>query len=98
MNFTQTEGVSQVGSAVSLQALNIERGAHYPSVIQLKGNVEVKTPVCLPVGRHRAVVCDGEMILHADAAEFHEDTGEIKASGSVSVTPLRHRKKPATHN
>ena len=75
---------------VSLSALNIERGA-YPSIVKLKGNVEIKTPVCLPVGKQGATVCDGDMIVHADEADFHEDTGQIEARGSVTVTPLQHR-------
>jgi hypothetical protein len=78
--------------AASLTALSIERSSRYPSVITLKGRVEIKTPVCLPVGNNGARVCDGEMIVHADEAEFHEDTGEIEARGSVKITPLRHRK------
>jgi hypothetical protein len=75
--------------AVTLSALNIERGTSYPSVIQLKGNVEIKTPVCLPAGRKNALVCDGEVILQADSAEFHEDTGQIEAHGTVTVIPIR---------
>ena len=30
------------------------------------------------------------MVVTADEAEFHEDTGQIEARGNVSVTPLRH--------
>ena len=79
--------------AVSISALNVERGVEYPSVIRLSGNVEIKTPVCLPVGEDRAFVCDGYMILRADEATFHEDTGAIEAHGNVSVTPLAHEHK-----
>ncbi len=75
---------------VALAALSIERGAHYPSVVKLKGNVEIKTPVCLPVGKESELVCEGYMVVTADEAEFHEDTGQIEARGNVSVTPLRH--------
>jgi lipopolysaccharide assembly outer membrane protein LptD (OstA) len=75
---------------ILLSALNIVRGAEYPSVVYLEGNVQVKSPVCLPVGRKKALVCDGYMILHADQVEFHEDTGRIVAHGNVSVTPLEH--------
>jgi lipopolysaccharide assembly outer membrane protein LptD (OstA) len=75
-----------------MAALSIERGTQYPSVIRLKGSVEIKTPVCLPVGKKGAQVCDGEMIVRSDEAEFHEDTGEIQAHGNVQITPLRHRK------
>jgi lipopolysaccharide assembly outer membrane protein LptD (OstA) len=76
---------------VSMAATSIERGTQYPTVVRLKGSVEIKTPVCLPTGKNGALVCDGEMIVQADEAEFHEDTGEIRAHGNVEITPLRHR-------
>ena len=76
----------------SMAAISIERGTQYPSVIRLKGSVEIKTPVCLPVGKNGAPVCDGDMIVRSDEAEYHEDTGEIQAHGNVQITPLRHRK------
>ena len=79
------------GPPVSMAATSIERGTHYPTVIRLKGTVEIKTPVCLPTGKDSALVCDGEMIVQADEAEFHEDTGEIRAHGNVQIVPLRHR-------
>ena len=76
---------------VSLTALSIEHGSVYPTVISMKGKVEIQTPVCLPVGKKGASVCDGDMIVHADEAEFHEDTGEIQARGNVQIIPLRHK-------
>lgn len=76
---------------VSMAATSIEHGTQYPTVIRLKGSVEIKTPVCLPTGKDRALVCDGEMIVQADEAELNEDTGEIRAQGNVQITPLRHR-------
>ena len=79
--------------AVTLTALSIDRGVEYPSVVRLKGNVEIKTPVCLPVGEKGEVICDGEMIVRADEAQFHEDTGEIESNGHVTVMPLRHKPK-----
>jgi hypothetical protein len=79
--------------AVSMSALNVERGVEYPSVIRLNGNVEIRTPVCLPVGPENKLVCDGYMILRADEATFHEDTGAIEAHGNVSVIPLQHEHK-----
>ena len=75
---------------VSLAALSIEHGTQYPSVIHLKGNVEIKTPVCIPVGQGGSSVCAGEMIVRADEAEFHEDSGEIQAQGNVQITPLHY--------
>ena len=78
---------------VSLAALAIERGVEYPSVVKLKGDVRIDTPVCLPVGIRRSLVCDGKMIVRADQAEFDEKTGEIRAQGNIVVTPLQHEKK-----
>lgn len=78
---------------VRLSALNVQRGVRYPSVVQMKGNVEIQTPVCLPVGEGGKFICDGEMIVRADEAKLHEDTGEIEATGKVVVTPLRHEPK-----
>ena len=77
------------GWANKLSATSIERGAEYPTIIYLKGNVEVQAPVC-PLGPNAPRACDNYMILHADSAEFHEDTGQIEAHGNVSVVPLRH--------
>jgi hypothetical protein len=76
---------------VALTALSIERGVGYPSIITLKGSVEIKTQFCIPAGKKGAVVCEGEFTLRADQAEFHEDTGEIKATGSVSLMPHHRR-------
>src|SRR5690349_21163947 len=78
---------------VSLEALSIERGVEYPSVVKLKGNVLIKTPVCIPTGPQATHVCDGQMIVRADEAEFDEKTGEIRPHGNVVVTPLEHEYK-----
>jgi lipopolysaccharide assembly outer membrane protein LptD (OstA) len=70
-------GCSTCGSAVHLTALNMQREAPAPaatkvltSVIQLRGDVEIKTQ---------------RMALYADEASYHEDTGEIEAHGNVRV-------------
>ena len=64
-----------------LAALSIERGTSYPSVIHLKGNVEIKVKT---VVREHPL---GLMIMevHADEADYHEGTGEIEARGKVHV-------------
>ena len=36
---------------VTVAALEIERGAEYPTVVHLKGSVEIRMPVCV---RHRS--------------------------------------------
>ena len=73
-----------------LAALHVDRDPAYPGMVHLRGNVEIKSPICLPMGRKGTVVCDGEMILSADEADFDEKTGEIAARGNVHVTPLHH--------
>lgn len=55
-----------------LAALNIERGVSYPSVVHLKGRVEIRA---------------NGYILHADEADYDENTGEVEARGTVRVTP-----------
>jgi hypothetical protein len=82
---------------VLLSALSIQRGAEYPSLVELKGNVEIRTPVCIhrdkAASRNVALVCDGETVIRADEAVFHGDTGEVEARGRVTVTPRPYRRK-----
>jgi lipopolysaccharide assembly outer membrane protein LptD (OstA) len=53
-------------------ALDVEKGSPYPSVAHLKGNVEIRA---------------NGFILRAEQADYDEVSGEIRASGNVSVTP-----------
>ena len=57
-----------------------------PSVIHLKGSVEIKTPVCVATGKGNEQLCAGYVILRTDEAEFHEDSGRIEARGNVTVS------------
>jgi len=60
----------------------------YAALIHLKGNVEIRTCcVELPPGTKgsKKIVTRQYMIMHADAADFREDTGEIEAHGNVRV-------------
>jgi hypothetical protein len=60
------------------------------SMLQLRGNVEVRMITCGPTGHDDAVVCDkGSMVLHADAVDYNEKTGEINARGDVHLAPYR---------
>jgi len=74
---------------ISVQALSIERGMHYGEIIHLKGQVEIKMPFCVATGKGGELVCAGDMVVRADEADLHEDTGEIEARGNVRVTPLQ---------
>ncbi|HEY1337275.1 MAG TPA: hypothetical protein VGF59_07180 [Bryobacteraceae bacterium] len=67
-------------------ATEIDRGVPYPSVIHLKGDVEVRMPVCVATGPGTIQHCAGEIVFRADEANLHEDTGQIEAKGAVRVT------------
>ena len=71
---------------ISLTARRIERGLQYPSIIYLKGEIEIRTPICVRVGPDHAQYCDGYVVLRADEADFHEDSGQVEARGQVTVT------------
>jgi lipopolysaccharide assembly outer membrane protein LptD (OstA) len=71
---------------LSVAALDIEREGLYPAVIHLKGSVEIRTPVCLIAGPNNALSCDGYLVLRADQADFHEDSGQTEARGNVTIT------------
>jgi lipopolysaccharide assembly outer membrane protein LptD (OstA) len=51
--------------------------------VYLRGNVEIRKEFCVPTGGK--TVCNEEMVLRADEAEYHPDTGEITPSGNVRV-------------
>ena len=70
---------------ISVAALAIEREGDYPAIIHLKGNVEIKTPVCVKPGQGSLLHCDGYIVLHADQADFHEGSGQVDARGNVTV-------------
>jgi lipopolysaccharide assembly outer membrane protein LptD (OstA) len=73
-------------SPLSVSALEIEREGEYPAIIHLKGSVEIKTPVCVKGVPGNALFCAGYVVLHADQADFHEDSGQTEAQGNVTVT------------
>ena len=51
------------------------------TVVHLKGNVEIRM--------RWADTSPERMVMHADAADFHEDSGEVDAHGNVTVTPVK---------
>jgi len=53
------------------------------SVLQLTGNVEVRMTTCPPQGH---VCVKSPMVLHADAVDYNEATGQIEAHGDVHTT------------
>jgi len=78
---------------MQLTAQSIERiDGNYPSMVRLKGGVEIKSPVCIRPDETQKLVCDGYMIVRADEAEVDEATGRIESHGNVTVIPLQHEK------
>ena len=63
--------------AMDMQALSIERMVKFPAIVHLKGSVEIATKV----GVSDAPVSLMIMVVRADEADYHEDTGEIEARG-----------------
>ena len=47
-----TVAARNAGRPVLLSALSIERELHYPSVVNLNGNVEIRMPLCLRAGEN----------------------------------------------
>jgi hypothetical protein len=68
-------------------ALEIDREIPYPSVIHLKGDVQIRMPVCVVTGPGWTHQCAGEIVVSATEADVHEDTGQIEAKGEIRVTP-----------
>jgi lipopolysaccharide assembly outer membrane protein LptD (OstA) len=58
------------GPNIGLTATAIQRQAPAMNVVQLRGNVEIRTK---------------DMILRADEADYNEKTGEIEARGAVHI-------------
>ena len=73
----------------TLQAESIDRELPYPSVIRLKGNVQITVRTVVQYAPLSLMI----MVVKADEADYHEDTGEIEARGDVQVS---YRDDPST--
>jgi lipopolysaccharide assembly outer membrane protein LptD (OstA) len=65
----------------TIVADSIERAPSFPSIIRLKGNVEIRTKAVVQHSPVSLMI----MIVTADEADYHEDSGEIEARGKVHV-------------
>jgi lipopolysaccharide assembly outer membrane protein LptD (OstA) len=65
----------------TIVANSIERAPSFPSIIRLKGNVEIRTKAVVQHSPVSLMI----MIVTADEADYHEDSGEIEARGKVHV-------------
>jgi hypothetical protein len=70
-----------MAGAANMKAQSIERSPHFPGIIQLKGSVEITTKINVNDAPLSLMI----MVVRADEADYHEDTGEIEARGSVQV-------------
>jgi lipopolysaccharide assembly outer membrane protein LptD (OstA) len=67
---------------VDLAANSIEtESSASATIVHLKGSVEIRM--------RWADASPERMVMHADTADFHEDTGEVDAHGNVTVTPVK---------
>ena len=81
--------IAKSAQPLAVAAIQIEReGVHYPSVVHLKGAVEIRMPVCVVTGPGAVQHCAGEIVFHADEADLHEDTGQIEAKGAARITRI----------
>jgi hypothetical protein len=78
--------IASSAQPLAVAAMEIDRELQYPSVIHLKGAVEIKMPVCVVTGPGTAQNCAGEIVFHANEADLHEDTGQIEAKGGAKIT------------
>jgi lipopolysaccharide assembly outer membrane protein LptD (OstA) len=78
---------------VELTASSIERdlsSKESESILHLRGSVEVRMITCGPISGGAKMICDnGSMVLHADAVDYNEKTGEIQAHGDVHISPYQ---------
>jgi hypothetical protein len=78
-----------VGHSASVAALSVVRvGEPSHSLIHLKGNVVIRVPFCVSPKKGARPVCDGYMVIHADQADFQEDTGNITNMSNATMTRL----------
>jgi lipopolysaccharide assembly outer membrane protein LptD (OstA) len=68
-----------------LTAMNAQRVLS-SSVLRLTGNVEVRMTTCPPQGH---VCIASPMVLHADAVDYNEATGQMDAHGDVHTTFIK---------
>jgi len=58
----------------TIVADSIERAPSFPSIIRLKGNVEIRTKAVVQHSPVSLMI----MVVTADEADYHEDTGESR--------------------
>lgn len=86
------EGHKVIFELVASRADRVPLGTEAGSVLKLRGDVEVTMITCRPTGN----VCDkSPMVLHADAVDYNEKTGEIHTHGEVHIVLIEPVRKGA---
>ena len=83
---------------VELTASSVQRdlsSRQSESILQLRGNVEVRMITCGPTDRGKLICDKGSMILHANTVDYNEKTGDIHVRGDVRIAPYRAKSKAA---
>ena len=80
-NATPPQKLNLIAGSATIQAESIERPVQFPSIIRLKGNIQINSKIVARDTPLSLLI----MVVRADEADYHEDTGEIEARGSVQV-------------
>ena len=84
-----TGGIRAIASTIQRDLSSKES----ESILQLRGDVEVRMITCALTGRSRHddfMSCgEGPIVLHADEVDYNEKTGGIDARGNVHIAPYR---------
>jgi hypothetical protein len=79
-SFPQGHGVLFALSASDAKRTVSSSNGEFESVLQLRGDVEVRQTTCPP---KNGGCVTSPMILHADAIDYNENTGQMVARGNV---------------
>jgi hypothetical protein len=80
---------------VASSAQRVPSSTEAESVLQLRGNVEVTMITCRPTGN----VCDkSPLVLHADAVDYNEKTGQIDTHGDAQIVLVEPISKTVASN
>ena len=81
---TEASNINMAASSIQREDPPAPRPSPYASVIRLKGDVEIRT-CCVQIASGKKKPRRQYLILRADEADFHQETGEIEARGNVHL-------------
>jgi lipopolysaccharide assembly outer membrane protein LptD (OstA) len=85
---TKTANISFSADSIERQDPATSRPSPYASLVRLRGNVQIRT-CCVQAPSWTKKVSEipakQVVLMRADEADFHEDTGEMEVRGNVKV-------------